>query len=195
MPSWSRGEGGVNAVTGLAAILVALEKLDVPAPEHPAFAGMRCTITPGTLFSGGEFESMVPARAEALVDVRLMPGQPAKTVLDAMQAIIDAEIARRPGLAVTLTIKNDLPAAAIPVDHPLVKIAERYTEAMTGPRGLSRGRDRPMRAICSSRRGFRRCAASVRRAATRTLRMSGSRWRVCRGRWRCMRGLWENIWK
>lgn len=132
MPSWSRGEGGVNAVTGLAAILVALEKLNVPAPEHPAFAGMRCTITPGTLFSGGAFESMVPARAEALVDVRLMPGQPGQDVLDAMQAVIDAEVARRPGLAVTMTIKNELPGAAIPVDHPLVTIAERYTEAITG---------------------------------------------------------------
>lgn len=132
MPSWSWGEGGVNAVTGLAAILVALEKLNVPAPAHPAFAGMGCTITPGTLFSGGEFESMVPARAEALVDVRLMPGQPASSVLDAMQAVIDAEVARRPGLSVTMTIKNNLPGAAIPADHPLVTIAERYTEAITG---------------------------------------------------------------
>ena len=131
-PEWSQGEGGVNAVTGLAAILVALEKLDLPAPPHPAFAGMRCTITPGTLFSGGAFESMVPAHAEALVDVRLMPGQPAATVLAAIRAMIDAEMARRPGLGVTLTVKNSLPGAAIPTDHPLATIAARYTEAITG---------------------------------------------------------------
>ena len=64
-------------------------------------------MTPGTLFSGGEFESMVPAVAEALVDVRLMPGQPAEAVIDAVQQLIDAEIARRPGLSVTIIVKNN----------------------------------------------------------------------------------------
>ena len=45
---------------------------------------------------------MVPAVAEALVDIRLMPGQPAEAVIDAVQQLIDAEIARRPGLSVTI---------------------------------------------------------------------------------------------
>jgi acetylornithine deacetylase/succinyl-diaminopimelate desuccinylase-like protein len=131
-PTWSRKEGGVNAVTGLAAVLIALENLILPAPKHPAFSGLSCTVTPGTLFSGGEFESMVPAVAEALVDIRLMPGQPAKAVIDAVQQLIDAEIARRPGLSVAMTIKNNLPGAAIATDHPLVKIAQAQTKQWTG---------------------------------------------------------------
>jgi acetylornithine deacetylase/succinyl-diaminopimelate desuccinylase-like protein len=129
--SWSRKEGGVNAVTGLAAILIALEKLNLPAPAHPAFAGLSCTLTP-TLFSGGEFESMVPAVAEALVDVRLMPGQPAEAVIDAVQQLIDAEVARRAGLSVTVTVKNNLPGAAIAADHPLVRVAQAQTKQWTG---------------------------------------------------------------
>ena len=97
-PAWSRGEGGVNAVTGLAAVLLRLEALDLPAPAHPAFAGLRCRLTPGTVFHGGEFESMVPANAEALVDIRLMPGQPAGEVLRAVEAEIAVGDRPAPGV-------------------------------------------------------------------------------------------------
>lgn len=129
---WSQKRAGVNAVTGLAAILVRLEGLALPAPEHPAFTGLGCTITPGTLFRGGEFESIVPATARAVVDVRLMPGQSPETVLEAVRAVIAAEQATRPGLTVTLTVKNNLPGAAIASDHRLARIAQRHAEAVTG---------------------------------------------------------------
>ena len=131
-PAWSRGEGGVNAVTGLAAILVQLEDLDIPAPAHPAFDGLGCTLTPGTLVRGGEFESMVPAFAEATVDVRLMPGQSAADVLARIERVVQDEVARRPGLSMTITVKNNVPGAAIPADHRLVEIARHYTRAVTG---------------------------------------------------------------
>jgi succinyl-diaminopimelate desuccinylase len=130
--AWSQKSAGVNAVTGLAAVLLRLEQLELPAPAHPAFAGLGCTLTPGTLFSGGEFESIVPATATALVDVRLMPGQDPQSVLGAVQAAIAAEAAARPGLRVSVTVKNSLPAAAIPADHPLALIAQRHAEAATG---------------------------------------------------------------
>lgn len=131
-PEWSAGQAGVNAVTGLAEILLHLEALTLTAPEHPAFAGLGCTLTPGTLFHGGEFESMVPAQAEALVDVRLMPGQTSQTVLDEITRVINEVVGKRPGLHVALTVKNDLPGAAIPADHPLAVIAQRYTHQITG---------------------------------------------------------------
>jgi len=129
---WSQGRKGVNAVTGLAAVLLRLERLEIPAPAHAAFAGLRCTLTPGTLFQGGEFESIVPASATALVDVRLMPGQDAQPVIDAVQTAIAAEGAARPGLHVSVAVKNSLPAAAIPVDHRLALIAQSHAQAVTG---------------------------------------------------------------
>ncbi len=131
-PAWSRGEGGVNAVTGLAAILTRLEELDIPAPVHPAFEGLGCTVTPGTLFQGGEFESMVPSQATATIDARLMPGQPAQEVLSHVERAIKDEEARRPGLTVTIEVKNKVPGAAIPSDHRLVEIARQHTAAITG---------------------------------------------------------------
>jgi acetylornithine deacetylase/succinyl-diaminopimelate desuccinylase-like protein len=81
---------------------------------------------------GGEFESMVPAHAEAMVDVRLMPGQSAEDVLDRIEQIIEETTAQRPGLSAAVEIKNNLPGAAIPSNHRLVEIARRYTLAITG---------------------------------------------------------------
>jgi succinyl-diaminopimelate desuccinylase len=130
--AWSRGEGGINAVTGLARILTRLEGLDIPAPAHPGFEGLGCTVTPGTLFQGGEFESMVPSQATATIDVRLMPGQSAQEVLSHVERAIRDEEAQRPGLTVTIEIKNDVPGAAIPSDHRLVEIARQHTRAITG---------------------------------------------------------------
>lgn len=129
---WNQNRAGVNAVMGLAAVLLRLEALEIPAPEHPAFAGLGCKITPGTIFRGGEFESIVPAAASAVVDVRLMPGQAPEEVLERVQAAIAAEQAARPGLEVRYTIKNSLPGAAIPADHPLARIAQHHAEAVTG---------------------------------------------------------------
>jgi acetylornithine deacetylase/succinyl-diaminopimelate desuccinylase-like protein len=129
---WSQKRRGVNAVTGLAAVLLRLEALTIPAPAHRAFEGLGCTLTPGTLFQGGEFESMVPATASALVDVRLMPGQDPHGVLDAVQSAIAAEAAARPGLHVRVAIKNNLPGAAIPADHRLALLAQQHAEAVTG---------------------------------------------------------------
>jgi acetylornithine deacetylase/succinyl-diaminopimelate desuccinylase-like protein len=129
---WHLRRRGVNAVTGLAAALLRLEQLELPAPAHPAFEGLGCTITPGTLFHGGEFESIVPAQATALVDIRLMPGQDADEVIAAVRAALDAEQAARPGLTLSLAVKNRLPGAAIPADHRLALIAQRHAEAVTG---------------------------------------------------------------
>jgi acetylornithine deacetylase/succinyl-diaminopimelate desuccinylase-like protein len=53
-------------------------------------------------------------------------------VLADVQAAIEAEQAARPGLAVTYTVKNHLPGAAIAADHPLALIAQQHARAVTG---------------------------------------------------------------
>jgi acetylornithine deacetylase/succinyl-diaminopimelate desuccinylase-like protein len=139
LDAWSKGEGGVNAVTGLAEILVALEKLKLPYEPHPAFDHLGFTITPGTLISGGEFESMVPAFSTATVDIRLMPGQSEQHVLTAVQTIVDQVCEQRTGLTVDIHVKNSLPAAAISADHRLAQIAQRHAENQTGVPWAIRG--------------------------------------------------------
>jgi acetylornithine deacetylase/succinyl-diaminopimelate desuccinylase-like protein len=75
---------------------------------------------------------VVPATAEGLVDARLMPGQPSREVLDAVARVVDEVTARRPGLGVAWEVKNDLPGAAIPADHPLALTARRHARTVTG---------------------------------------------------------------
>ncbi len=129
---WSRGQGGVNAVTGLAELLLELEKLRLPSKSHPSFKGLRNRLTPGTIFRGGEYESIVPATAEALVDVRLMPGQAAEEIISAVQAAMSGVERRRPGLKLSMEIKNNLPGVALERQAPLVRAAQHWTKAITG---------------------------------------------------------------
>ena len=139
--AWSRGEEGVNAVTGLSAVLLALEQVQLPAPAaHPAFAHLSFTITPGTLIKGGAFESMVPDDAEAMVDVRLLPGQDPDDVLQQLQTVIATTAAARPGLTIDVQVKNRLPAVAIALDHPLAQDAARWARAASTSCATSRPR-------------------------------------------------------
>ncbi len=129
---WSQNKGGINAVTALASILIKLEKLHLPYPEHPAFKGLNCTITPGTTFEGGEWQGMVPALAKASVDIRMMPGQESKDVLAVINRIIKEEEELRPGLKVDSVVTINLPGAAIPLDHRLVLTAQRIARSISG---------------------------------------------------------------
>jgi succinyl-diaminopimelate desuccinylase len=129
---WSHNKGGINAVTALASILIKLERLHLPYPEHPAFRGLNCTITPGTTFQGGEWQGMVPSLAKATVDIRLMPGQETTDVLSAINRIIEEEEKLRPGLKVDTAVTINLPGAAIPSDHRLVLTAQRIARSITG---------------------------------------------------------------
>ena len=95
---WHNRTLGHNAVTGMADILLDLEALQIPFPQSPGFEHLGCTITPGTLISGGDYPSIVPNKATAMVDIRLMPGQSADAALAEVDKVIDRVTARRPGL-------------------------------------------------------------------------------------------------
>ena len=47
---------------------------------------------------------------------------------------IDAELLRRPGLSISVTVKNQLPGAAIAAEHRLAQTALRHAQAFTGRR-------------------------------------------------------------
>lgn len=129
--AWESGEQGVNAVTGMADLLLALEAWQPASEPHPAFPDRRSVVTPGTLISGGHSESMVPDRCEALIDLRLLPGQESDTIMHELRHIADEIASRRPGLSFALTPIVDLPAVAIPGSLPIVQSLARWTEEFT----------------------------------------------------------------
>ncbi len=129
---WTEGAAGVNAVTGLAQALVALEGRGLPSRPHPDFGNLDNHITPGTIIEGGDAAGMVPGRAEAVVDIRLMPDLPMEEALALIDRTLELVMAERPGLGLGYEIQTALPAAHIAADHRLVELAKRYTGAILG---------------------------------------------------------------
>ena len=137
--AWHQKTSGLNAVTGLADIVLRLEKLEIEAPAYPGFEKLGFTVTPGTIFQGGVYESIVPESASAIVDIRLLPGQDSGEVLEKVSAIIKNVECERPGLKTEVIKKVEIPGAAIPPGHPLARIAQDYTEIFTGKRWETAG--------------------------------------------------------
>ncbi len=93
---WHNHSRGANAVMALADLLLKLESLSIPSLAPPGFEHLGFTVTPGTIFHGGSFPSIVPDSAKALVDIRLLPGQPSTPVLELVQEQIRAVENERP---------------------------------------------------------------------------------------------------
>jgi succinyl-diaminopimelate desuccinylase len=153
-PGWSRGEQGVNAVTGLAEVLLQLESLQWPVKAAPGFEHLGCKLTAGTLIEGGTYASVVPDQATAVVDVRLLPGQSAEGVVERIHGVAVEVCSRRPGLRVDHSLDIDLPPASIPPDHRLVKTAGRIAGQITK-------RDWPARAAGPANEGYMLIGAGV----------------------------------
>jgi acetylornithine deacetylase/succinyl-diaminopimelate desuccinylase-like protein len=136
---WHSHVRGANAVMALAELLLKLESLNVPALPPPGFEQLGFTITPGTIFRGGSFPSIVPDSATALVDIRLLPGQHSAEVLELIWEQIRAVENERPRITFEMKVTVDIPGAVIPKDHPLALLAQDYTEAVTGRRWATAG--------------------------------------------------------
>ena len=130
--AWHQKTSGLNAVTALADILLRLEKLKVETEPVPGFENLGFTITPGTIFTGGVYESIVPETASAIIDIRLLPGQDSKAIEERVAEIVHAVEKERSGLKTEIIKKVDIPGAAIPLDHPLATIAQDYTRVYHG---------------------------------------------------------------
>ena len=136
---WHNHARGANAVTALADMLSRLELLDVPAIPPPGFEDLGFTITPGTLFTGGSFASVVPDSASAVVDIRLLPGQSSAEVLDLVWEQIRTVENERSPVTFEMKVTVDIPGAVIPPNHPLALLAQDYTESVTGRRWATAG--------------------------------------------------------
>jgi succinyl-diaminopimelate desuccinylase len=139
LEAWHNKTRGANAVMALAELLLELESLSIPFPAPPGFENLGFTITPGMMIRGGSYPSIVPDSASAVVDIRLLPGQSSAEVLELIWEQIHAVQNKRPRIAFEMKVTVDIPGAAIPQDHPLVLLAQDYTELIMGRRWESAG--------------------------------------------------------
>jgi len=139
LAEWHRHERGANAVMALADLLLRLESLNLPASAPPGFEHLGLTSTPGTIFQGGSYPSIVPDSARAIVDIRLLPGQSSTEVLEVVRAHIRMVETQRERVTFEVSVAVDIPGAFIAQDHPLAVVAQDYTEALTGRRWETAG--------------------------------------------------------
>lgn len=139
LAEWHNHTQGANAVMALADLLLRLESLNVPALPPPGFEHLGFTITPGTIFQGGSYPSIVPDSASAVVDIRLLPGQPSGEVLERIRKHIRTVENQRPQILFEMNVTVDIPGAVIPQDHALALLAQDYTETITGRRWATAG--------------------------------------------------------
>ena len=132
--AWQNGTRGVNAVTGMARLLLALERIELPHSKTRHFEAFKTMITPGTVISGGTSVNVVPNFCEALVDVRLTP----EYDRPAIEALLDRAIAdvasQADAVRYGYTLMNHVPAAISDESAPLFGITEDVVQALTGQR-------------------------------------------------------------
>ncbi|HEX5808632.1 MAG TPA: M20/M25/M40 family metallo-hydrolase, partial [Anaerolineales bacterium] len=139
LAEWHNHTTGANAVTALSDLLLRLEAIRIPAETPPGFENLGFTITPGTLFQGGSYPSIVPDSARAVVDIRLLPGQASAAVLEQVRDQIHLVESERSRITFDMNVTVDIPGALIPKDHPIALLAQDYTEALTGRRWETAG--------------------------------------------------------
>jgi acetylornithine deacetylase/succinyl-diaminopimelate desuccinylase-like protein len=139
LAEWHDHIQGANAVMALADLLVKLESVNLPASAPPGFEHLGFTITPGTIFQGGSYPSVVPDSASAVVDVRLLPGQSSAEVLERVREQIRIVEKERTRISIEMKVTVDIPGALIPKNHPLALLAQDYTEKVTGRRWETAG--------------------------------------------------------
>ena len=80
-------------------------------------------------FEGGTASNVVPDHAEAVIDMRTLPGQDHGKILDTLRGQMDLLQQRHPGLRMSLHVLNDRPPLEISKDHPLaVSLREKVSE-------------------------------------------------------------------
>lgn len=110
-PAWQEGTSGANAVTGMAALLLALEQIKTPHSSAKYFEAFKTVITPGTVIQGGVNVNVVPASCEALVDIRLTPEYDLARIEGLLKQCVDQVAAIKPRLTFTHELLSYIPAA------------------------------------------------------------------------------------
>ncbi|HEV8201535.1 MAG TPA: M20/M25/M40 family metallo-hydrolase [Candidatus Polarisedimenticolia bacterium] len=114
---------GVNAILALSRALLAVERMTLEHRAHPLLGGP--TINTG-LARGGVAPNAVPADAQAILDIRYVPGQTAEGIRAAVAAAATKAIVDLPGSSVEVAIVQDALPCEVSPEAPIVKRLLRH---------------------------------------------------------------------
>jgi acetylornithine deacetylase/succinyl-diaminopimelate desuccinylase family protein len=126
--AWERKEKGINAVTKMAKILLALEKLKLKYKKIKYFKERKPVITPGTLIKGGTGVNIVPDYCEAVIEVRLVPNLTKEKVKKEIMKVIEKLKKKDQQIWVEIRDLVYVPSYWISENEKIVKILQNNAE-------------------------------------------------------------------
>ena len=132
----STPEKGINAIWNMIELLNQVKELKHKCTSHELFSPP--TLNLGTI-SGGAAHNIVPAKCEAKLDIRYLPGETEKEILDNIYKIIASIENHNPTAKFDITIDTHLPPTQIPADNPLISLISKHTESILGTRPIPIG--------------------------------------------------------
>jgi putative selenium metabolism hydrolase len=140
-------QGSSSALTGVARIILSLEKLKAELPKDETFG--QALVSLNKLFVSPNVANVIPDRCDAVVDARHPASLPREEIVSTIQACIAQAVASQEGLRHTAEIKKSKVVSYtgleewsdgcmypfyMPGDHPLVTNLVDSIEAVCGER-------------------------------------------------------------
>ena len=125
-----RRGAGINAVTKMAKLLLALETLVLKHKTTPGYAPPH--LTPGTFIGGGQGINIYPDSCSATVDCRLTLGQTLPQVKREIQAFLEREARKDPEIKFKINDICGVPPARLDLKHPLIGDAVSAVKTVFG---------------------------------------------------------------
>jgi len=132
----STPEKGNNAIWNMIELLNQLKKIKFECLTHELFSPP--TLNLGNI-SGGVTHNIVPAKCEAKLDIRYLPGETEKEILDNINEMISSIKKQNPTANFDIAIVSHLPPTQIPVDNPLISLISKHTESILGVKPIPVG--------------------------------------------------------
>lgn len=129
---WQNELIGYNAVTGMAEIVFALERLRFNERSNKGpFDNFRTVITP-TLIQGGTDRSIVPDYCEAVIDIRLVPSVSGAEVEDKIREVVAEIVKRRAPLRVDIIPDIFVPPTLVSQGSRIVSALRKSVKQVLG---------------------------------------------------------------
>ncbi len=132
----SRPELGCNAIWNLVELLSRIRAAAIPHVPHPL-------LTPPShnlgMISGGSAPNLVPARAAAVMDFRILPGHTPEDLLDWLRGLVRAAEREHPGARFELHPQALQAPIEIPEEHDLVRVIGDAAAEVVGQRPTLHG--------------------------------------------------------
>ncbi len=132
----STPEKGSNAVWNMIELLNKLKKIEFKRLSDELFSPPSLNL--GSI-SGGVTHNIVPAKCEARLDIRYLPGESEKDILNNINKIISSVKKYNPDAKFDITVDSHLPPTQVPVDNPLIDLIAKHTEFILGSKPIPVG--------------------------------------------------------